>query len=94
MAEGAGIGQSVRVRTNVDEWLALGPQHLLRLRRRKGQATDAGPVPYVEVRAGLEARLARPVYYELVERGNEYRHAGTQRFGVWSEGVFFPLDQA
>ena len=94
VAEGAGTGQRVRVRTNVDEWVALGPQHPLRLRRAKGQAADAGPVPYVEVRAGLEARLARPVYYELVERGEECRHGGTQRFGVWSEGVFFPLDQA
>jgi hypothetical protein len=71
----------------------LGPQHPLRLRRATGQAADAGPVPYVEVRAGLEARLARPVYYELVERGEERRHGGAQRFGVWSEGVFFPLDQ-
>ena len=94
VAEGAGIGQSVRVRTNVDEWLALGPQHPLHLRPAKGQASDAGPVPYVEVRAGLEARLARPVYYELVERGEERPYDGTQRFGVWSEGVFFPLDQA
>ena len=50
-------------------------------------------MPYVEVRAGLEARLARPVYYELVERGEE-RRGGTQRFGVWSEGMFFPLDRA
>jgi uncharacterized protein len=82
------------MRTNLDEWVALGPQHTLRLRQAEGQAADAGPVPYVEVRAGLEARLARPVYYELVERGREWRHYGTQRFGVWSEGVFFPLDQA
>ena len=51
-------------------------------------------MPYVEVRAGLEARLARPVYYELVEYGEERQEPGTQRFGVWSEGVFFPLDQA
>jgi hypothetical protein len=48
----------------------------------------------VEVRAGLEARLARPVYYELVDRGEQRRQGGMQRFGVWSEGMFFPLDQA
>lgn len=93
-AEGVGTDQTVRVRTNVDEWLALGPHHPLRLRRTRGQAADAGPVPYAEVRAGLEARLARPVYYELVEHGEERRHGAMQRFGVWSEGVFFPLDQA
>jgi uncharacterized protein len=93
-AEGAGTDQTLRVRSNVDEWVALGPQHPLRLRRAKGHAADAGPLPYVEVRAGLEARLARPVYYELVDRGEERRHGGTQRFGVWSGGVFFPLDPA
>jgi hypothetical protein len=93
VAEGGGADQTVRLRTNVDEWLALGPQHPLRLRRAMGQAADAGPVPYVEIRAGLEARLARPVYYELVEHGEERRHGGTRSFGVWSGGVFFPLDQ-
>jgi uncharacterized protein len=93
-ATGAGRSQTVRLRTNLDEWLTLGPRHPLRLRRPANQATDAGPVPYVEVRAGLEARLARPVYYELVERGEERLEHGRQRFGVWSEGVFFPLDQA
>jgi uncharacterized protein len=93
-ADGAGTSQTVRMRTNLDEWLTLGPRHVLRLRRPADQAVDAGPVPYVEVRAGLEARLARPVYYELVERGEERLRDGTQRFGVWSEGVFFPLDQA
>jgi uncharacterized protein len=93
-AEGAGTSQTVRLLTNLDEWLTLGPRHPLRLRRSAGQAADAGPVPYVEVRAGLEARLARPVYYELVECGEERRERGRHRFGVWSEGVFFPLDQA
>jgi hypothetical protein len=92
--EGVGGSQTVRLRTNLDEWLTLGPRHPLRLRRPADQAADAGPVPYVEVRAGLEARLARPVYYELVEHAEERLQDGRQRFGVWSEGVFFPLDQA
>jgi uncharacterized protein len=91
---GVGTSQTVRLRTNLDEWLRLGPRHQLRLRRPADQAAEAGPVPYVEVRAGLEARLARPVYYELVERGEERLHGGRQRFGVWSEGIFFPLDPA
>jgi uncharacterized protein len=84
----------VRLRTNLDEWLTLGPLHPLRLRRPPDQAADAGPVPYVEVRAGFEARLGRAVYYELVERGEERLHDGGQRFGVWSEGIFIPLDRA
>src|SRR5919106_446384 len=90
--EGAGVRQKVRLRTNLDEWLTVGEQHRLKVRCRSGQPADAGPVPYVEVRAGLEARLARPVYYELVELGVERQEHGQKRFGVWSDGRFFALD--
>ena len=90
--DGAGVRQKLRLRTNLDEWLTVGEQHRLEVRRRSGQPADAGPVPYVEVRAGLEARLARPVYYELVELGVERQEHGEKRFGVWSDGRFFALD--
>ncbi|MGH6903283.1 MAG: DUF1285 domain-containing protein [Geminicoccaceae bacterium] len=92
-AEGTGMRRKLRLRTNLDQWLTLGPDHRLELRRRPGHAVDPGPVPYVQVRAGLEARLARPVYYELVELGEEWREHGRMRFGVWSEGWFFALDE-
>ena len=39
----------------------------------------------------LEARLARPVFYELAELGQEEQIAGERQFGVWSGGMFFPL---
>ena len=91
--EGTGAQRKVRLRTNLDQWLTLGARHPLQVRRRAGEAADAGPVPYVEVRAGLEARLARPVYYELVELGEERQEEGRPRFGVWSEGWFFALDE-
>jgi hypothetical protein len=90
--EETGRQRKLRVRTNLDEWLTLGPCHPLQLRALPGQAADAGPVPYVEVRGGLEARLARPVYYELVELGEERQVHGRQRFGVWSDGCFLTLD--
>jgi hypothetical protein len=89
---GTDAEQKVRLRTNLDEWLTLDADHRLQFRRPSDQAAAAGAVPYVEVRAGLEARLARPVYYELVELGKEHREQGRQRFGVWSDGRFFPLD--
>jgi hypothetical protein len=92
-AEGTGMRRKLRLRTNLDQWLTLGPDHPLQVRRRTGQAADAGLVPYVEVRPGLEARLARPVYYELVELGAERWAKGRTRFGVWSEGWFFALDE-
>ena len=42
------------------------------------------------VRKGLEARLARAVYYHLIERG-EPAAGDDGNFGVWSSGLFFPL---
>jgi hypothetical protein len=93
-AQGIGSGRTVRLRTNLDQWLTLGPDHPLRLRRAVDAAAEAGPVPYVEVRAGLEARLARAVYYELVELGVGRLDGDRQRFGIWSDGVFFALDDA
>jgi len=91
VATGAGSGQRLRLRSNLDEWVTVGPQHPLRL-RRSAASGDGALVPYVEFRPGLEARLARPVYYQLVDLGEERREGDLTRFGVWSEGRFFALD--
>jgi uncharacterized protein len=76
------------LRTNLDEIVTIDADH--RLRVATDQATGT-PRPYVHLRNGLEARLARPVFYELVELGNEERVGDTILFGVWSKGTFFPL---
>ena len=91
--EGDGVAQRLRLRTNLDEWVTLGAEHPLRLRRPSDVVAESGPAPYVEVRGGLEARLARPVYYELVELAEERLVAGRRRIGVWSEGDFFALHE-
>ncbi len=91
--EGQAAGQHIRLRSNLDEWVTVGPDHPLRLQRAAAGDDDA-LVPYVEVRDGLEARLARPVYYQLVELGEERRLEGRSRFGIWSAGRFFALDEA
>ena len=91
LATGTGSGQRLRLRSNLDEWVTIGPEHPLRL-RRSAATGDEALVPYVEFRPGLEARLARPVYYQLVDLGEERREGGRTRFGVWSEGRFFALD--
>jgi hypothetical protein len=86
--EGEGAHQSLSLRTNIDESVTIDAEHRLRV------ATDAAsgePRPYVEIRNGLEARLARPVFYELVELGCEERVGDTTLYGVWSKGKFFPL---
>ena len=92
--EGEGSAQRLRARTNLDEWVAIGPLHPLRLRRPAGVAEESGPAPYVELRGGLEARLARPVYYELAELAEERPIAGRACLGVWSDGRFFALHEA
>lgn len=72
----------IRFRTNVEDWATLDPDHPLRVEARRD-----GPRVYVTVRPGLEAKLARSVYYHLVEmavtRGDQ--------IGVESVGAFFPL---
>jgi len=62
----------------------LGRDHPLRIVQ-----TPHGPSPRLLVRHGLEAELSRPVYYELAELAladDSHPH------GVWSEGVFFPIE--
>lgn len=92
--EGEAADQRIRLRSNLDEWVTVGPDHPLRLRRSMASADEAALVPYVELRDGLEARLARPVYYQLVELGEEQRLEGRSRFGIRSCGRFFALDEA
>jgi uncharacterized protein len=84
----AGDGETLRFRTNVDEWIAAGMSHPLRFERQ----ADGSRRPYLLVRPGLEALVARPVFYELVERGEERDGL----FGVASGGVFHaiaPMDE-
>jgi hypothetical protein len=86
MAEAPGPGQILRFRTNVDDWVALDRDHPLYVRPYDGE-----PVPYLVVRHGLEARLSRPVYYQLAEMAV----AGPQgTLGIFSSGDFYPLGQA
>ena len=85
--EGKGRGQRLSFRTNLDEIVTAGPLHPLRVET----AEDGEPAPYILVRSGLEARLARPVFYELVDLAGEEQIAGDTQFGVWSDGMFFRL---
>ena len=90
--EGEGKDQVIRLRSNVDDEFILGPDHQL-VMRRLPDANDLRPYvtvrPGMEGRPGLEGRIARPVFYELAERGVE---GPTGQIGVWSDGVFFSLE--
>lgn len=86
--DGTGRDQSLRFRTNVDDWVTADANHPIRVSvdRRTGE-----PSPYVLIRDGLEALIARPVFYDLVELGVETERDGKAILGVWSAGTFFPL---
>jgi hypothetical protein len=80
-SEGAGQERRLAFRLNTGDLVVAGPDHPLRF--------AAGPQPYVEVRAGLDALVVRSVYYELAEIALA---EGATPPGVWSGGVFFPLE--
>jgi uncharacterized protein len=82
-SEGEGEGRTLAFRLNTGDMIVAGPEHPLRF--------DAGPHPYLEVRAGLDALVARPVYYELAELALA---EGATPAGVWSGGAFFALEGA
>jgi hypothetical protein len=87
-ASGAGSSQTLRFRTNIDDWVEAGAAHPIRV----AQAADSGgPSPYILVRDGLEALIARSVYYHLVELAVEREEGGKTVLGVWSKQTFFPL---
>ncbi|MFZ2007399.1 MAG: DUF1285 domain-containing protein [Stellaceae bacterium] len=86
-SQGSGSGRRLSFRTNLDEIVAAGPEHPLRVETSpKGE-----PEPYLLVRPGLEARLNRPVFYELVDLADAERGDRGGPFGVWSDGAFFDL---
>jgi len=82
-AEGEGENRSLAFRLNTGDLIVAGPDHPLRL-----EEGPDGPHPYLEVRSGLDALVARPVYYELA---NLALAEGGDPPGLWSEGMFFPL---
>jgi uncharacterized protein len=86
-AFGRGRDQQLIFRTNLDDIVAAGPDHPIRVE----MASSGEPAPYILVRGALEARLSRPVFYELVELAVDEKIAGEMQFGVWSNGAFFPL---
>jgi hypothetical protein len=72
--------------TNLGDVVAAGPAHAM----RTVPQSDGSIVPYVHVRAGLEARVGRAAFYRLVEGAT----VEGGRFGVRSDGVFFDLGAA
>ncbi len=85
---GTGEHQVLSFRTNVDEIVTVDDDHPIHV--ETDPLTDE-PSPYVRVRDGLDARMTRSVYYELVAHSVEVDGPSGPQIGVWSSGTFFPL---
>jgi hypothetical protein len=85
--DGSADTQRLHFRTNVDDWVECDAAHELRFK----EARDGGLTPYLHVRRDLWAKVTRPIYYDLVELGEERSVNGRDMFGVQSAGVFFAM---
>lgn len=84
-AEGDGADAVLAFRLNTGELVVSGADHPLRFDTVAGQ-----PRPYLHVRDGLEALVARTVFYDLVDRAAV---ADDGRLGIWSSGSFFAMEE-
>ncbi|XSG81329.1 MAG: DUF1285 domain-containing protein [Methyloligella sp. ZOD6] len=83
---GEGAAQSLTFRTNLDDEVTADEDHPLSFRPE----SDGSFTPFVTVRGALTARIARSVFYDLVELAVEEDGA----LGVWSGGTFFPFPES
>jgi len=88
--EGSNEGARLMFRTNVDDNVVAGPYHPIRFE----EDVKGGLKPYIRVRGDLWAKVARPVFYDLVALGEERDVDGVLMFGVASDGAFFPMIEA
>ncbi|PVX29059.1 DUF1285 domain-containing protein [Sphingomonas pokkalii] len=84
--EARGSAGRLAFRLNTGDIVVAGPKHPLRV-----EAREDGPHPYLQVRRGLDALIARPLYYELAALALENESSPP---GVWSDGAFFRLEPA
>lgn len=87
-ASGTGSNQVITLRTNVGEVITVGPDNPLRF---EDEDETEGVKPYVHVRGRLDALLARPLLYQLVDIGEVQDVEGVAMFGVSSQGEFYPI---
>lgn len=80
----------LRLRTNLDEWVTLGPDHPLRF----APGPAAALKPYAHVRGDLWALVGRSVFYDLVAKGEVREVEGADLFGIASGASFFPMMDA
>ena len=87
-SEGQGRDRRLAFRLNTDELVVAGPDKALTMR---GTADE--PRPYLGLWRGLEARIERAVYYDLVELALAEADDATAGLPIWSDGACFRLDR-
>ena len=90
-AKNASGGEALKFLTNVGDVVEAGPDNAIRIEMNP---ETGEPHPYLHVRRGLEALIARPVFYELVELAEERASPGGPRLEVASNGAWFPVGPA
>lgn len=86
----AGQQQGLAFTTNLGDVAVAGSDLPIRV---ETDPVSLEPSPYVLVRDGLEAKISRPVFYELADLAEAYEGSAGQ-LGVWSQGEFFELGPA
>lgn len=81
-------GNVLRFTTNVGDDVDADAEHPIRV---ETDPESGEPRPYVMVRSGLEALIARPVFYELVEMAQERETPDGPTLGVASNGAWYPV---
>jgi len=84
-SEGGREDRKLAFRLNTDHLVVADELHKLSFPN-----DEDDPRPYLHVRGGLEAVVARPVYYQLAEMAFE---DNLDPFGLWSHGAFFPIER-
>ena len=83
--------QTLYFRTNLDHWIRLDADHPMRL----GETTpDGASIPYLLCWDGLEAKINRSVYYELVELAlnqQSQEDENLNKLAIQSDGLWFSL---
>lgn len=78
----------LRFLTNVGDEVDADLDHAIRV---DTLGEDEEPRPYLHVRRGLEALIARPVFYEIADMAVERDFPGGPMMAVESGGTWFPI---
>jgi len=88
--EGEGDQQELHFTTNLGDETTAGPEHPMRFVREE----QGGYRPYVHVRGGLEARLTRALYLEIVALATIEEIDGKAMLALRSGRALFPIAPA